>query len=117
MNPLHLRVTHTSGYIEEINGNKCLIFDSTGENEELLKKYNEGFNGIKDEIKAINGGKENDFEKDYMKIEFNSHDNLQLNKPLKFLSMTITIRSIFEEHGKPYPQVFLDDALYELNNI
>ena len=31
MNPSHLRVTHASGYIEEINGNKCLIFDSTDE--------------------------------------------------------------------------------------
>ena len=28
--------------------------------------------------------------------------------------MTIIIRSIFEEDGKLYPQVFLDDALYEL---
>ena len=29
--------------------------------------------------------------------------------------MTLTIRSIFEEDGKLYPQVFLDDTLYELN--
>ena len=29
--------------------------------------------------------------------------------------MTITIRSLFEEDGKRYPQVFLDDSLYELN--
>ena len=29
--------------------------------------------------------------------------------------MTITIRSVFEEDGKLYPQVFLDEALYELN--
>ena len=29
--------------------------------------------------------------------------------------MTITIRSLFEEDGKLYPQVFLDDALYKLN--
>ena len=106
MNPSHLRVTHASGYIEEINGDKCLIFDSTDENKELLKKYNKGFNGIKDEIKAINGGKENDFEKGYMKIEFNSDYNLPLNKPLKFHLMTITIRSIFEEDRKLYPQVF-----------
>ena len=42
-------------------------------------------------------------------------DNLPLNKPLKFHNMTITIRSVFEEDGKLYPQVFLDDALYELN--
>ena len=28
--------------------------------------------------------------------------------------MIITIRSVFEEDGKLYPQVFLDDTLYEL---
>ena len=68
MNTLYLRITHANGYIEEINGNKYLIFDSTDENKELLKKYNDVFNGIRDEIKTINGGKENDYEKAYMKI-------------------------------------------------
>ena len=29
--------------------------------------------------------------------------------------MTISIRSVFEEDGKLYPQVFLDDTLHELN--
>ena len=50
-----------------------------------------------------------------MKIKFNSDDNLPLNKPLKFHMMAIIIRSVFEEDGKRYPQVFLDDALYELS--
>ena len=50
-----------------------------------------------------------------MKIKFNSDDDLPLNKPLKFHSMPITIRSVFEEDGKLYPQVFLDDSLYELS--
>ena len=49
-----------------------------------------------------------------MKIIFNSDDGLPLNKLLKFHLMTITIRYVFEEDGKLYPQVFLDDALYEL---
>ena len=48
-----------------------------------------------------------------MKIKFNSGDDLLLNKPLKFCAMTIIIRSVFEEGGKLYPQIFLDDALYE----
>ena len=47
--------------------------------------------------------------------KFNSDDDLPLNKPLKFRLMTITIRSVFEEDDKLYPQVFLDDTLYELN--
>ena len=50
-----------------------------------------------------------------MKIKFNSDDDLQLNKSLKFHLMTITIRSVFEENGKLYPQVFLYDTLCELN--
>ena len=115
VNPLYLLVNHGDGYIEEKNGNKYLILDdAVNENEELLKKYTD-VNGIKKEIKTINGSKENDYEKNYMKIKFNSDDNLPLNKPLKFHSMTIIIKSVYEEGGKLYPQVFLDDPLYELN--
>ena len=50
-----------------------------------------------------------------MKIKYNSDDDSPLNKSLKFHNMTIFIRSVFEEDGKLYPQVFLDDTLYELN--
>ena len=49
-----------------------------------------------------------------MKIKFSSDDKLPLNKQLKFLSVTIVIRSVFEEDGKYSPQAFLDDNLYEL---
>ena len=114
VNPLYLLVNHAYGYIEEKHENKYLIFDTTDEKKELLKKYNDVWNGIKKKIEEVSSG-ECDYEKDYMKIKFNSDDNLPLNKPLKFHSMTITIRSVFEEDGKLYPQVFLDDTLYELN--
>ena len=107
VNPLYLLVNHASGYIEEKN-------DSTDENKELLKKYLDAWSGIKNKIEAVNSG-ECDYEKDYMKIKFNSDDDLPLNKPLKFHMMAIIIRSVFEEDGKLYPQVFLDDALYELS--
>ena len=79
-----------------------------------LKKYKDVFNGIRDQIKEINSNKW-DYQKDYMKIKFNSDDDLPLNKSLKFHLMTIIIRCVFEEDGKFYPQVFLDDTLYELN--
>ena len=114
VNPLHLRITHSSGYIEEINGNKYLIFGSLEENKELLKKYKDVFNGIRDKIKEVCSD-ECDYEKDYMKTKFNSNDDLTLNKPLKFHLMTVTIRSVFEEDGKLYLQVFLDDSLYEVS--
>ena len=63
---------------------------------------------MKNKIKTINGGKENDYEKNYIKIKFNSDDDLPLNKPLKLHLITIVIRSFFEEDGKLYLKVFLD---------
>ena len=81
VNPLYLGITHANGYIEEKGMDKYLVFDSTDENKELLKKYNDVFNGIKDKIKEINSN-ECDYEKDYMKIKFNSDDDLPLNKSL-----------------------------------
>ena len=44
----------------------------------------------------------------------NSDDNLPLDKQLKFLSVTIIVRSVFEEDAKYYPQGFLDECLYEV---
>ena len=55
VNHLYLIITHESGYIEEKGVNKYLVFDSTYENEELLKKHNDDFNKIRDKIKKISG--------------------------------------------------------------
>ena len=68
VNPLYLLINHTNGYIEEKNGNKYLIFNSTDENKKVLKKYANVWNGIKNKIKTINDIRENDYEKDYTKI-------------------------------------------------
>ena len=110
---MYLGITHANGYIEENDMNKYLDFNSTDENKELLKKYNDVFNGIKDKIKEIDND-DSDYEKDYMKFKFNSDDYLPLNELLKFRLMIIPIRYVFEEYGKLYPQVFLDDTWYEL---
>ena len=103
---------HPSGYIEKEHAIKYLVFDSTDEYKELIKKWNDVWKGINSKIKEISG--ERDYKKDYMKIEFNSDDDLPLEKPLKFHNMTITIKSVVDD-GKLYPQIYLDDALYELN--
>ena len=90
VNPLYLIIAHASGYIEEKGVNKYLVFDSTDENKELLKKYNDVWNGIKNKIEEVSSGK-CDYEKDYMKIEFNFDDDVPLNKPLKFHNMTVIV--------------------------
>ena len=111
---MYLCVNHTCRYIEEKGVNKYLIIDSIDKNKELHKKYQDVFNEIMGKTKEISND-ECDYEKDYMKIKFNSDDDLLLNKPLKFHNTIITIKSVFKEDGKRYPQVFLDDTLYELS--
>ena len=81
--------------------------------ESYWKKYSDAWSRIKNKIEAIDSV-ECDYEKDYVKIKFNSDDNLSLNKTLKFHMMTIIVISVYEEDSKLYLQVFLDDALYEL---
>ena len=49
-----------------------------------------------------------------MKIKFNSDDNLSLNKMLKIHILTVIAKSVFEEDGKYYPHVFLDECLCEV---
>ena len=107
VNSFYLIIHSTTGHFKEKNGEKYLILNSTD-------KYEEVWSGIRSETKIINGGKELFYEKNYAGIRFNTDDDLPLNKPLNFPTLTIIMESIFEESGKFYPQICLDECLYEL---
>ena len=122
VNSLCLIICEIDRCIEENNGNKYLTLVFTDKNKEVLIKYTELWNKIKNliecnSIEKINGSKAGEFKKDFMKIKLNSDDNLPLNEILKLHNMTIVIRSIFQGNGKYYPQVFLDECLYELQML
>ena len=78
-----------------------------------LKIYSDVFNGIMSKIREIDDDSL-EYAKDYMKTKFSSDDDLPLSKSLKFSLMTITIRCVFKEDNKFYPQIFLDDTLHKL---
>ena len=80
----------------------------------VLKKDTELWGEIKNEIETISGGKNGEYCKDFMKIKFDIDYNLPLNKLLKLCMLTIIVTSVFEEDGKFYPQISLDECLYEL---
>ena len=117
---MYLIIGEVEGHIEfnsvecEKNGSKYLVFDSADENEEVLKKYTKLWDGIKNEFETINDSKKDEYNEDFMKIEFDTDDNLPLNKPLKLRLLTIIVRCVFEEDGKFYPQLYLDHRLYGL---
>ena len=110
---MYLLINEIDGFIEKENGNKYLNIALTDNNSKVLKKYAEVWRGIKDKIEKINGSV-GEYGKDYMRIKFDSHNSLPLNAVLKFCVLTIVIRSIFGKDGKYYPQIFLDNSLYEI---
>ena len=114
VNPLYLIIGKVDGFIEEKNGSKYLVFDFTDKNKEVLAKYTELWDGIKNEIETINGGKEGEYGKDFMKIKFDTDYNLPLNKQLKMHMLTIVVTSVFQEDGKFYPQIYLDECSHDV---
>ena len=54
------------------------------------------------------------YEKNYAKILINTDDDLPLNKQIKFPTLTISIRCVFQKGTKLYLQVYLDECLCEL---
>ena len=53
------------GHFGGKNDNKYLVLDDVDENKEVLKKYEEVWEGIKKEIETINGGKKIEYGKDF----------------------------------------------------
>ena len=93
-------ISELDGFIDEKNGNKYLDITLADSNDDVLIKYAEVWNGIKNQIKKINNDSVVKYDKDYMKIKFDSDDNLPLNKVLKFHAVIIIIRSVFGRDGK-----------------
>ena len=101
-----------NGYFEKINGNKYLTLVPTKEIKEKIEKYKEMQNKIRDLIRSVTK-KSDDYDEKFIKMKLDSDDKLRLNKTIEIPVMVIVVRAIFYENNKYYPQVFLDECLYE----
>ena len=101
---------------EKSNGDKYLIFAFTDKNKDVLEKYTEPRDEIKNQIEAINGGEPIKHKKDFMKSRFKSYDDLSLGKILSIPGMIIVARSVLQEDSKYYSQVYLHECLYKFEN-
>ena len=81
--------------------------------DSVLKKCDQVFSGIKYHIKKID---DNEFvyNTDYDKIKLLSDDSIPLNNLIYFPTITIIIRCVFKQNGVFYPQVYLDECLYQI---
>ena len=104
VNPLYLMINKIKRHFEEVDGDKYLVISS--ENGDIMI-----FDGIKEIIIKINDYSQPiKYDDNYMKIGFNTDDNIPLNKIIYFATITIIIRSVTQKDGKYYPQIFLDEC-------
>ena len=85
----------------------------TDRNSEVLRKYSEVWSGIKDCIAKINGSDLGEYDTDFMKIKFNSDNDIPLNKQLYFLTKQLLLE-IFLKKMVNIILIFLDECLYEV---
>ena len=97
VNPLYLLAHEIDGFIEEKEGSKYFNITLTDSNSKVLRKYAEIWSGIKGQIEQINGSKSEEYGKHYMKIKFNSDNDLSLNKQLKFMSLTVLVELLLKK--------------------
>ena len=134
VNPLYLMINNVFCFVGEKNGVKYLKIDKGNKNIEdsILSIWNKVFSGIKHYIKKIShecklfpeckgfpeceefGKIKVDYDEDFDEIKFVSNDNLPLGKLIYFPTITVTIRCVLKQGDLFYPQVYLDDALYQL---
>ena len=92
-NLLYLMINKIKGHFEEVDRDKYLIISS--ENGDIMQKYQELFDGIKEIIKKINDyGQPIKNDSNYMKIKFNTDYNIPLNKIMYYPTITIIIRYV-----------------------
>ena len=79
----------------------------------MLRYFTEIWNEIKEKIELISNNKVNKYLKDFMKIKFESDDDLPLGEVLNIPVCVLIIRGVFKEDSKYYPQILLYEYFYE----
>ena len=112
VNPLYLRITDMKGNFKKGKDDNVWNVIFFGD-ADVLRKFANIWKCIRAKIEESTGGIVQ-YDKDYMRIKFESNDNLPTDNTINMYQVTIIIRSVFAQNDKFYSQLFLDDALYEL---
>ena len=120
INPLHLIVRYLFGRVEKIqsSSDRYLVVDEI--NKEVINVFDKLLKFIKDEINMLiqrNGkitfGNADNKITEYNKLRFSPDVDLPLDTLTEFHMLTIVINCVIEKGNKYYPEIYLDEYLYE----
>ena len=109
INPFYLRTVDMNGQFEKGKDDAWYLIIS---DDDVFKKHVDIFESIKNKVTEKTWDAV-EYDKDYMKIKFESNNILPASKDVNIRMATIIIRAILVQDGKYYPHLFLDDGLYK----
>ena len=124
INPLYLIVRHLLGRVEKIvrTNDRYLVVDDG--NKKVLSVFEKIWKFIEGEINdmiknsdKVTFGNASVSIKDYYELRFNSSVDLPLGTLIEFHALNVAINCIIEKGGKYYPEIYLDECLYETDII
>ena len=110
VNPLYLRIVDIKGQFEKGKDDAWYLVISNKDG--VYEKLVDILESIKNKITEKTWDAL-EYDKDYIKIKFESNNIFPTDKDVNIHLATIVIRAIFAKDGKYYPQLFLDDGLYK----
>ena len=124
INPVYLIVRHLFGRVEKKQGSsdRYLVVDEN--NKEVINVFDKLWKFIKDEINRlikrndkITFGNADNKISEYIKLRFSSDIDLPLDTLIEFHMLTIVINCVIERGNKYYPEIYLDECLYEADIV
>ena len=82
-------------------------------NRKVLEVYKKLWNEVKNKIETIQSGESIKYKNNFMKIGFDSDDDLRLGKILSIPILSIVVKSVFQHDNKYYPQIHIHECEYE----
>ena len=118
INPLYFIINRLIGYVEEIEGSddKYLVVTKSMRNREIIHSFDNLWSHIEQIINPNKFNNNNNI-KNYDKLRFNSDIDLPTDTLIEFRSLIINFSCVIEKDGKYYPEIYLDECLYEKDNI
>ena len=110
VNRLYLRVIDMKGRFEK--GKDDARYLVISDKNDIYKKLVDTLESIKNKITEKTWDVV-EYDKDYMKIKFESNNIFPTDKDVNIHIATIIIRAIFAKDSKYYPQLFLNDGFYK----
>ena len=124
INPLNLIVRHLFGRVEKLQGSsdRYLVVDEN--NKEIINVFDKLWKFIKYEISRlikrndkITFGNVDNKISEYNKLRFSSDVDLPLDTLIEIHMLTIVINCVIEKGIKYYPEIYLDECLYEADIV